>query len=106
MKKSQSSVYRHILNFYAVDATGTTFVFMMSFISTNNLKVDSLQNLSLLLKPTANSKYPIGPAVNIDSVGVIDYSYIAYSNGVWKVSSYSEPADADISSVSDSVTPL
>ena len=101
-------LYRHILKFGSTDKNGNAFVFMMSFISTNNLTIDSLQNLTIVLKPTADFEYPICPAIDIDNGGVLDYNYITYSNSVWKVSSSSDPATSavDIFSVSDTVTTL
>lgn len=100
-------LYRHILIFSASTQNGMALSFMMSFISTNNLKIDNLQNLTLVLNPTEDSKYPIGPTINIDEGLVTEYNYITYSNGVWKLSSPdSEIANVDFTVMSDNVTTL
>lgn len=101
----QDKLYRHILTFEASDEDAIAFKFMTVCLCGDNLKANSLQDLTTLLKPTTGFNYPIGPVVNIDTGGVKDYNYIEYSNNVWKVSSYnSGTATINITSVSDVVT--
>lgn len=91
----------------ASTANGMALSFMMSFISTNNLKIDNMQDLTLVLKPTEDSKYPIGPTINVDEGLVTEYNYITYSNGVWKLASSDiELANVDFTVMVDTVTTL
>lgn len=103
----QAKLYRHIITMVANTEEGDPETSIIEYISTNNLKVASLQDLTTLLKPTANFIYPLGPVVNADLGGITDYNQLEYSNGVWK---FAGPASnitkINVVSVSDTVTPL
>lgn len=107
LNKKQNELYRHILTMVANTEEGDSETSIIEYISTNNLKVDSLEKLTTLLKPTADFIYPLGPVVNADLGGVTDYNYLKYSNSVWKFAgSASNTTDVDVSSVSDVVAAL
>lgn len=104
----QAKLYRHILTINATTEEGDPLTSIISYESSNNLEVDSLQDLTTLLKPTANYNYPIGTVINTDLGGIYqDYNCLEYSNNVWKfVSSHPSTTKINVSSVSDVVTTL
>lgn len=104
----QPKLYRHILTINATTKEGDPLTSIISHESSNNLKVDSLQDLTTLLKPTANYNYPIGAVINTALGGIYqDYNLLEYSNNVWKfASSHSSTTKINVSSVSDVVTTL
>ena len=107
LKDKQDKLYRHSLKFSAADTSNNALSFMMGFISTNDLKVDNLQDLTLVLKPTENSEYPVGTVVNVDTGAIMEYNYITYFNGHWKLSSSdTELTELDFAVMGDSVTNL
>lgn len=107
LKELQPKLYRHILTMVATTEEGDPETSIIEYISTNNLKVDSLQDLTTLLKPTANFIYPLGPVVNADLGGITDYNHLEYSNSVWKfASSAPNTTKINVTSVSDTVTTL
>lgn len=103
----QPKLYRHILTMVANTEEGDPQTSIIEYISTNNLKVSTLQDLTTLLKPTANFIYPLGPVVNADLGGITDYSQLKYSNNVWKFAGpASNITEINVVSVSDTVTTL
>lgn len=103
----QAKLYRHIITMVANTEEGDPETSIIEYISTNNLKVASLQDLTTLLKPTANFIYPLGPVVNADLGGITDYNQLKYSNSVWKFAGpASNITEINVVSVSDTVTPL
>ena len=106
-EKCQTKLYRHIITMVANTEEGDPETSIIEYISTNNLKVDNLEKLTTLLKPTANFIYPLGPVVNADLGGITDYNQLEYSNSVWKFAgSASNTTKINVASVSDVVTAL
>lgn len=106
--EKQNKLYRHILTLNAATEEGSPLVSIIEYLSTNNLKVDSLQGLTTLLQPTANYTYPINIVIDKDLGGIYqDYNCLEYSSNVWKfASSNSMTTKINITSVSDTVTAL
>lgn len=104
----QPKLYRHILTLNATTEEGSPLVSIIEYLSTNNLKVDSLQGLTTLLHPTANYTYPINVVIDKDLGGIYqDYNCLEYSSNVWKfASSSSLTTKINITSVSDTVAAL
>ena len=106
-EQCQAKLYRHIITMVANTEEGDPETSIIEYISTNNLKVASLQDLTTLLKPTANFIYPLGPVVNADLGGITDYNQLEYSDSVWKFAgSASNTTKINVASVSDVVTTL
>lgn len=92
-------VYRHQLTLHATDGEYTTC--FLDIYSSNNLKVDSLQDLTTLLKPNSNTLYT---CISTVSVGMRNLVLI-YINNIWnigEINSFLNP----VTSVEDIVTTI
>ena len=91
------NVYRHQLRLHATKGEYTTCV--LDIYSSNNLKVDSLQDLTDLLKPDANTLYI---CISTTTVGMRNL-VLTYINNIWQIgeiNSFINP----VTSVEDIVT--
>ena len=95
-------VYRHQLILHATDGEYTTC--FLDIYSSNNLKVDSLQDLTTLLKPNANTLYT---GVSIVNTGMPNL-FLKYENNIWKIGEAGEAGDIlnPVTSVEDIVTTI
>lgn len=107
----QPKLYRHVMSLNNDDLM---IAGSIVYISTSNLKVDSLQDLTTLLKPTNNYWYPLsGVLAGLDtneSVGagtayIKSHSEIVYENSTWFFTGASGSKDP-ILTVTDTVTTL
>lgn len=95
-------VYRHQLTLHATDGEYTTC--FLDIYSSNNLKVDSLQDLTTLLKPNANTLYT---GVSIVTIGMPNL-FLKYENNIWQIGEAGEAGDIlnPVTSVEDIVTTI
>ena len=95
-------VYRHQLTLHATDGEFTTC--FLDIYSSNNLKVDSLQDLTTLLKPNANTLYT---GVSIVTIGMPNL-FLKYVNNIWQIGEVGESGDIlnPVTSVEDIVTTI
>ena len=95
-------VYRHQLILHATDGEYTTC--FLDIYSSNNLKVDSLQDLTTLLKPNANTLYT---GVSIVAIGMPNL-FLKYENNIWQIGEAGEAGDIlnPVTSVEDIVTTI
>ena len=95
-------VYRHQLTLHATDGEHTTC--FLDIYSSNNLKVDSLQDLTTLLKPNANTLYTGISTVNIGMPNL----FLKYENNIWQIGETGESGDIlnPVTSVEDIVTTI
>lgn len=95
-------VYRHQLILHATDGEYTTC--FLDIYSSNNLKVDSLQDLTTLLKPNANTLYT---GVSIVTIGMPNL-FLKYENNIWQIGEAGEVGDIlnPVTSVEDTVTTI
>lgn len=105
----QTKLYRHVIKLSGTDSNGYTYSGIIVYESTSNLKVDSLQDLTTLLKPIAGYEYPFSNVVlkrNIDLVTEIaPINTLQYDIDVWKF--YGDIGiSVNVTTVSDTVTPL
>ena len=109
----QPKLYRHVLSL-----RNDSFQYggCIVYLSTSNLKVDSLQDLTTLLKPSSNYYYPLsGACTGLDardsiqlgtkSLYLKSYDKIVYENNIWSFKdAYGNKEDID--TISDTVTTL
>lgn len=104
----QDKLYRHIIQVARKNPDNPTDIGIhayLIFYSTNNLKADSLQDLTTLLKPTNGYRYPIYPVFNAS--GTFEtFESIGYSNNIWSFYKGDKSVSDIINSVSDIVTTL
>lgn len=95
-------VYRHQLTLHATDGEYTTC--FLDIYSSNNLKVDSLQDLTTLLKPNANTLYTGISTVTISMPNL----FLKYINNIWQIGEAGESGDIlnPVTSVEDIVTTI
>lgn len=95
-------VYRHQLTLHATDGEYTTC--FLDIYSSNNLKVDSLQDLTTLLKPNANTLYT---GLSIVTTGMPNL-FLKYENNIWQIGEAGETGDIlnPVTSVEDIVTTI
>lgn len=96
------NVYRHQMTLYY---DGEYEQLSLIVYSLSNLNVDSLQDLTTLLKPNSNTYYFV---TTISSLTLYTYKLI-YDNNVWKTGPISESIGKphnDITSISDIVTTI
>lgn len=95
-------VYRHQLTLHATDGEYTTC--FLDIYSSNNLKVDSLQDLTALLKPNANTIYTGISTVTINMPNL----FLKYINNIWQIGEAGESGDIlnPVTSVEDIVTTI
>lgn len=112
-ENTQPKLYRHVLNL-----SNSSFMYSgyIVYISTSNLKVASLEDLTTLLKPSKNYIYPLtGTCTGLDTRDAIQFGSknlyiksfdkISYENNVWYFKdNYGDTETFD--TVSDTVTPL
>ena len=104
----QKKLYRHIIQVAKKNPDNPSDIGIhayLIFYSTNNLKADSLQDLTTLLKPTKGYRYPIYPGFNAS--GTFEtFESIGYANNIWAFYKGDKSASDIINSVSDIVTTL
>lgn len=104
----QRKLYRHIIQVAKKNPDNPTDIGIhayLIFYSTNNLKADSLQDLTTLLKPTKGYRYPIYPGFNAS--GTFEtFESIGYANNIWAFYKGDKSISDIINSVSDIVTTL
>ena len=109
----QPKLYRHVLSL-----SNNSFMYSgyIVYISTSNLKVASLEDLTTLLKPSKNYIYPLtGTCTGLDTRDAIQFGSknlyiksfdkISYENNTWYFKDNYGDTEA-FDSVSDTVTPL
>ena len=104
-KKSQIKDYRVYRHQLTLRYDGEYENLSLIVYSSNNLNVDSLQDLTTLLKPDGNTLYYVN---TIDSLTVYTYKLI-YANNVWKTGPISESTgkpENNITLINDRVTPI
>ena len=96
------TMYRHQLTLHATDGEYTTC--FVEIYSSNNLKVDSLQALTTLLKPNANTLYT---GVSTENTGMPNL-VLKYENNIWQIGDVGEEGFIlnPVTSVSDIVTSI
>ena len=92
-------VYRHQLILHTTAGAYTTC--FLDIYSSNNLKVNSLQNLTTLLKPNANTLYT---CISTVTAGMRNLALI-YSNNVWQIGEVNNFINP-VTSVEDTVTTI
>lgn len=96
------NVYRHQMT---LRYDGEYEILSLIVYSSNNLNVDSLQDLTTLLKPNGNTLYFVNTITSLDS-----YTYqLIYANNVWKTGPISESTgkpENNITLINDIVTPI
>lgn len=99
---SGGKLYRHQLTLHATDGEYTTC--FLDIYSSNNLKVDSLQDLTTLLKPNANTIYT---GISTVTTGMPNL-YLKYKNNIWQIGEAGETDDIlnPVTSVEDIVTTI
>lgn len=108
----QPKLYRHVI----LLGSNNQYNGYIVYITTSNLKADSLQDLTTLLKPTSNYEYPLsGICSGLDSnnaiqVGTLNafiksFNKIEYKNNLWYFSSVLSNYET-IDEVTDTVTAL
>ena len=113
LSKKQAKLYRHVLSL-----SNNSFMYSgyIVYISTSNLKVASLEDLTTLLKPSKNYTYPLtGTCTGLDTRDAIQFGSknlyiksfdkISYENNTWYFKDNYGDTEA-LDSVSDTVTPL
>ena len=109
----QPKLYRHVLS---LSNNGFMYSAYIVYISTSNLKVDSLEGLTTLLKPSKNYIYPLtGTCTGLDTRDAIQFGSknlylksfdkISYENNTWYFKDNYGDTEA-FDSVSDTVTAL
>lgn len=111
--ETQAKLYRHVLSL-----SNNSFMYSgyIVYISTSNLKVASLEDLTTLLKPSKNYIYPLtGTCTGLDTRDAIQFGSknlyiksfdkISYENNTWYFKDNYGDTEA-LDSVSDTVTPL
>lgn len=95
-------VFRHQLTLHATDGEYTTC--FLDIYSSNNLKVDSLQDLTTLLKPNANTLYTGFSTINIGMPNL----FLKYENNIWQIGEAGEAGDIlnPVTSIEDIVTTI
>ena len=113
MNTKQNKLYRHVIN---LSNDNYMYAGYIVYISTSNLKVASLQDLTTLLKPSTNYIYPLtGVCTGLDTRDAIQFGSknlyiksfdkISYENNTWYFKdNYGDTETFD--TVSDTVTPL
>ena len=113
LKNNQNKLYKHVLNLSNDSYKYTGYIV---YISTSNLKVNSLESLTTLLQPSKNYIYPLtGLCTGLDTRDAIQFgsktlylksfNKISYENNTWYFKdNYGDTETFD--SVSDTVTPL
>lgn len=109
----QPKLYRHVLSL-----SNNSFMYSgyIVYISTSNLKVASLEDLTTLLKPSKNYIYPLtGTCTGLDTRDAIQFGSknlyiksfdkISYENNTWYFKDNYGDTEA-LDSVLDTVTPL
>lgn len=96
------TMYRHQLTLHATDGEYTTC--FLNIYSSNNLKVDSLQDLTTLLKPNANTLYTGLSTVTIGMPNLL----LKYENNIWQIGDVGDVGFNlnPVTSVEDVVTPI
>ena len=105
----QPKLYRHVIKLSGTDSSEYTYTGIIIVESPSNLKVNTLPDLTALLKPTDGFEYPLSGVVykqNLDLVTeLVPTNAIQFEFNAWKfVDAYSNAVD--ITSVLDTVTPL
>ena len=113
LKNNQNKLYRHVLNLSNDNYMYSGYIV---YISTSNLKVNSLEGLTTLLNPSKNYIYPLtGICTGLDTRDAIQFGSknlyiksfdkISYENNTWYFKdNYGDTETFD--TVSDTVTPL
>ena len=113
IKDGQLKLYRHVLNLSNDNYYYSGYIV---YISTSNLKVNSLEGLTTLLKPSKNFIYPLsGPCTGLDTRDAIQFGSknlylksfdkISYENNTWYFKdNYGDTETFD--TVSDTVTAI
>lgn len=101
-KNDIKNVYRHQLTLHATDGEYTTC--FLDIYSSNNLKVDSLQDLTTLLKPNTNTIYT---GISTVTTGMPNL-FLKYINNIWQIGEAGESGDIlnPVTSVEDIVTTI
>lgn len=96
------NVYRHQLTLHATEGEYTTC--FLDIYSSNNLKVDSLQDLTTLLKPNANTLYT---GISLDTISMPNL-FLKYKNNIWQIGETGEAGDIlnPVTTVEDIVTTI
>lgn len=76
-------------------------VIHISFYSTNALNIDSIQDLTTIVKPKGNKQYICG---TYDSEVGLLYAMLIYDNNVWKYIVQGSGATVNITTINDSIT--
>lgn len=109
----QPKLYRHVLS---LSNSNYMYSGYIVYISTSNLNVASLEDLTTLLKPSKNYIYPLtGTCTGLDTRDAIQFgsknlyiksfNKISYENNVWYFKDNYGDTDT-FDTVSDTVTPL
>lgn len=93
------NVYRHQLKLHATAGEYTTC--FLDIYSSNNLKVDSLQDLTNLLKPNANTLYTCISTVTAGMRNLV----LVYINNIWQIGELNNFINP-VTSVEDIVTTI
>lgn len=111
--EKQNKLYRHVLN---LSNNNYMYSGYIVYISTSNLKVNSLEGLTTLLRPSTNYIYPLtGTCTGLDTRDAIQFGSknlyiksfdkISYEDNIWYFKdNYGDKETFD--EVSDTVTPL
>lgn len=110
MERTQSKLYRHIIKLGGGTLPDTYYGYIV-YISTSNLTVASIQDLTTLTKAKAGFRYPLsGLCIQGAITGrptATNYNVLGYDGSIWHVDSGDTTVDSPtITSVSDTVTPL
>ena len=102
-------LYRHVIKLSGTDSSDYTYTGLIIVESQSNLKVNTLQDLTTLLKPTDGFEYPLSGVVykqNVDLVTeLVPVNIIQFEFNVWKFyDAYSNTVD--ITGVYDTITAL
>lgn len=112
LSEFQGRLYRHVITLVSDSMYGGSIV----YITTSNLKVEGLQDLTTLLKPSPDYEYPLsGICSGLDSnnsiqIGTLNayiksFDRIIYKNNLWYFSNVLSDKET-IDTVSDIVTSL
>lgn len=109
IKNKQNKLYRHVISLEAIDNSNNVYRGSIIYETTSSLKVDSLQDLTTLLKPTAGYNYPIsGVVTKANEDQIIELSVmrnLQFDIDVWQFYG-DDNSYVNITAVSDIVTPL
>lgn len=105
----QDTLYRHVITLAGTDTNNNTYRGSIVYETTSHLKVDSLQDLTTLLKPTAGYNYPISGVVtktNLDQIVELSVmNQLQFDIDGWQFYG-DDNSSVNIIAVSDTVTTL